>query len=167
VLGRRKRRGQASNEGAEAFRDLRAMALGAVAAGLDPPAPEHPSVSGLVVDIPADGGYATIVALTDDTTSLYTSTGGGTIGAGDHSNVAAATHGALVAVEAQLASFNLPDDQALPPASVVGLHVLTPSVNRMADVPVAAFWGEEEHELLPVIAAVQDVLSAVRTASGA
>jgi hypothetical protein len=74
------------------YRDLRSMALEAVERGaLAPPFADHPDVAGVIVDVPATGGSATIVALADDTTSLYTSTGGGTIGAGEHATVATAT----------------------------------------------------------------------------
>jgi hypothetical protein len=55
-----------------------------VANDLAPPSAAHPDISGVVVDVPAQGGFATVVGLTDDTTSMYTSTGGGTIGAGKH-----------------------------------------------------------------------------------
>lgn len=53
----------------------------------------------MIIDIPAQGGCATLVALTDNTTSLYTSTGGGTIGAGGHATVASATHALLASAE--------------------------------------------------------------------
>ena len=76
----------------------------------DLPAAEHRDVSGVVVDIPTEGGFATVVGLTDNTTSLYTSTGGGTIGAGEHREVAAGTHRLLSAVQAQLESFKRQDD---------------------------------------------------------
>jgi len=84
------------------------MALGAVAKGLQSPGEDHPDVSGLVVDIPAEGGFATVVALTDDTTSMYMSTGGGTIGAGGHQNVASTTQALLTAAQGQLGAFTRP-----------------------------------------------------------
>jgi hypothetical protein len=64
------------------YSDLRARALQAATTSVIPHHNGHPDVYGLVVDIPARGGYATVVALGDNTTSLYTSAGGGTIGAG-------------------------------------------------------------------------------------
>lgn len=141
------------------------MALDSVARGLASPSLGHPEVSGIVVDVPARGGFATVVALTDGTTSMYTSTGGGTIGAGAHAEVAAATQRLLVEAQRNLGQFASKDDHGLPPAGFVRLHVLTPSVGRSIDVPENAFWGREPHELMPVIASVQAVISAISAAS--
>lgn len=141
------------------------MALDATARGLVSASPESPDVSGVVVDVPRSGGFATIVALADGTTSMYTSTGGGTIGAGTHAHVAAATAKLLAQVQLNLGFFSAPDDRGLPAASAVRLHVLTPAGNRHADVPEDAFWGRQDHALIPVIAGVQDVISALRAAS--
>lgn len=122
-------------------------------------------MSGLVVDIPAQGGYATVVALTDSTTSMYTSTGGGTIGAGEHATVAAATQQLLAEVQRHRGMFEAAPDTDLPSAGFVRFHVLAPSAGRrLADVPEDAFWGRTDHELMPVLAAVQEVISAVRAA---
>jgi hypothetical protein len=143
------------------------MALDAVAHGLAPPSAAHPHVSGVVVDIPGDGGSATLVALTDDTTSFYTSTGGGTIGAGAHESVAHATQGLLATVEAHLGAFGDPDDRALPRSGRVRIHVLAPSGGRSADVSEASFWGGATDPLTPVIGAIQNVLTAVREVSPA
>jgi len=93
MLGRGQRRdrdGQPAD--ANPYESLRDLALHAVENGLPPPGDDHPDVSGVVVDIPSGAAFATVVALTDNTTSMYTSTGGGTIGAGEHADVAAATH---------------------------------------------------------------------------
>src|SRR5262249_4556989 len=66
VLGRRRDRDQT-------YEGLRALALGAVADGLEPPSADHPRVSGVAIDVPSGGSYATIVAPPDNTTSMYTS----------------------------------------------------------------------------------------------
>jgi hypothetical protein len=88
-------------EGAGPYEGLRSTALSAVANGLQSPTDDHPDVSGLVVDIPVQEGFAAVVALTDNTTSMYTSVGGGTIGAGEHQNVASATQALLSSAQAQ------------------------------------------------------------------
>jgi hypothetical protein len=139
------------------------MALAAVDRGvLPPPAPAHPNVSGVIVDIPSEGGSATLVALTDNTTSLYTSTGGGTIGAGEHAMVASATQALLESVERHLDLFVVGDDRAMPPAGSVRFHVLGVAEQRTRDVPEDSFWGRAEHPLMPVIAATQQVISSMR-----
>jgi hypothetical protein len=149
----------------DTYAALRANALDAGDA-LPTPAPEHPRVSGVVVDVPASNGYATVVAMTDDTTSMYTSSGGGTIGAGAHAPVSTATHALLAAVDRQLDQFAPGGQPTLPPAGSVRFHVLTPEGPAAADVPEAAFWGKLDHPLMPVIAATQHVISAIREASG-
>lgn len=160
VLGRRRKRERP--QPAEVYGDLRTMALRAVAEGLAPPSSEHPDVSGVVLDIPAQDAYATVVALTDNTTSMYTSVGGGTIGAGEHPQVAEATRRLLSVVQDHLGAFVRHDDGSLPLAGHVRYHLLTPSGNRYVDVPEDGFWGRAEHELIPVIAASQELLSAIR-----
>ena len=147
------------------YEELRDLALHAVDAGLPAPAPDHPGVSGAVVDIPSQDAFATVVGLTDNTTSMYTSTGGGTIGAGEHAAVAAATHRLLVAIQAQLEMFDDVGDGSLPSSGSVRYHVLTPTGTRRTDVPEDSFWGRAPHELLPVIEATQELISALRTAS--
>lgn len=153
-----------TNDGNDVYLGLRANALDA-ANGIVRPTPAHPDVAGLVVDIPADGGHATIVALADNTTSLYTSTGGGVIGAGEHPEVAAVTHRLLETVQRYLGRFDAPDSAALPPGDVVRLHLLAPSGNSSADIPETVFWQGVPHELLPVVAAVHDVMTAIRTST--
>lgn len=165
VLGRRKRGSSGSERPDDVYRGLRSLALDSVANGLDLPGADHRDVSGVVVDIPAEGGFATVVGLTDNTTSLYTSTGGGTIGAGEHPEVAAATHRLLSAVQAQLGSFRRQDDGDFPPAGNVRFHVLTPAGSRSEDVPEDSFWGRAAHELMPVIASTQELVTAISQAS--
>lgn len=141
------------------------MALGAVARGLPSPHHDHPEVSGIVIDVPSTDGFATIVALTDNTTSMYTSTGGGTIGAGEHAEVADATRLLLVEVQQHLGLIHSRDDPGFPDAGFVRFHILAPSMGRFVDVPDAAFWGREDHDLMPVIARAQNVITAMSAVS--
>lgn len=147
------------------YADLRAMALGAARSGVIPRHEQHPAVFGVVVDVSAPGGHVTVVALGDNSTSLYTSAGSGTIGAGEHPEVAAATHRLLAVAEEHLDMFTEGDDESLPPAGQVSFHVLTAKGLRRADVREEAFWGEVADPLLPVIAATQDVITRVRELS--
>ena len=166
MLGRRKRRGGDDPPAdANPYEGLRALALRAVENGLPAPAGDHPGVSGVVVDIPSSGAFATVVALTDNTTSMYTSTGGGSIGAGEHAEVAAATHQLLTVVQAHLAAFGLADDGSFPPAGSVRFHVLTPTSTRRLDVGEDSFWGRAPHEVMAVIGATQELISAMRRVS--
>ena len=166
MLGRRRRndRGDQPVE-ANPYDGLRDLALRAVEDGLPAPTADHPDVSGVVVDIPSQDAFATVVGLTDNATSMYTSTGGGTIGAGEHAEVAAATHKLLTTIQAHLGSFTGADDGSLPSAGSVGFHVLTPEGTRRVDVPEDSFWGRAPHELVPVIGATQELISAMRRVS--
>jgi hypothetical protein len=99
--------------------------------------------------------------MADNTTSLYTSTGSGTMGAGEDPNVATATHRLMTAVQAQLGSFKTGDDGELPPPGNVRFHVLTPLGPRCEDVPEDSFWGRAPHQLMPVIASTQELVTAI------
>ena len=159
VFGRKKRSGPAVSEGG--YLGLRNLALKAVDAGTVFATAEHPRVGGVVVDIPSTAGIATVVALGDDTTSLYTSTGGGTIGAGAHAHVAAATHRLLTAIDAQLEEFAGGRNDHVPNNNFVRFHVLGTAGPAVADIPQDCFWGRARHVLMPVIAATQDVITAI------
>lgn len=124
------------------YEDLRAKALAAVESGLLSPDPEHPNVLGVVVDIRSDGAWATIVALADGTTSMYTSSGGGTIGAGAHESVRKANELLLTVIEAEVLPHLDPDPGTHPGAGYVRFHVLGPEGLSGIDVPDARFWGE-------------------------
>ena len=57
------------------------------------------------------------------------------------------------------------DDRVdLPPADFVQITVITPSGRCRASIPTAAFWGQEPSTVVDLIAAIQDVISAIRSA---
>jgi hypothetical protein len=120
------------------------------------------SIAGVVVDVPAEGGFASIASLGDGTTSLYTSTGGGTIGAGGQRPVAEATGLLLSAAVSHAESFIETDAGDWPPAGSVRFHLVSSQGNQYVDVPEACFWGRESHDLMPLIEAAQGVMTAVR-----
>lgn len=147
------------------YESLRRMALSAVIQGLAAPGPDHLEVSGVVVDIPMRGAFATFVALTDGTVSMYMSTGGGTIGAGTHTEVSAAARRLLAAIQRDVDLFTLPVNNDFPPAGV-RFHVLSADRPRTEDMPEEAFWGRGEHPLNAVIAAAHYVITVVRQVAG-
>lgn len=146
---------------AEAYAELRGAVLDA-GPRLGPAHPDHPEVLGAVVDIPSEGAWATLVALGDGTTSLYTSSGGGILGGGEHEAVVAATHALLVGLQSHLVLFEADDVRTLPPADYVRFTVLGPDRRRIAHVPSAAFWGEEASPVADLIADAQAVISRLR-----
>ncbi len=146
----------------ELYRSLRTRAIEDSPGLIADPGPEHPGVIGAVVDIPSEGGSATVVALADGTTSMYTSTGGGVIGGGGHARVVAATHALLAVVQSMLTMLPADDRTDLPPQDLVMLTVLTPDGRRRAGLPVEAFWGREPSTVAPLLGAIHAVISALR-----
>jgi hypothetical protein len=85
---------------ASVYLNLRSMVLklNPVSTGMEPTA-ELPNVWGVIVDWGTDDSTATFVALADGTGSMYTSSGGGTIGGQGQPTVAAAGRQLLQAAE--------------------------------------------------------------------
>lgn len=120
------------------------------------------AVAAIVIDIPAESGYATIAGFADDTTSLYTSSGGGTLGAGNVLPVAEATQQLLHAAAAQMDTFEETDAGGWPPAGSVRFHLVTAEGNRFLDIPEDSFWGRDSSEHMPLVKAAQGVVTGIR-----
>lgn len=150
--------------GPEMYARLRAMALDAVDLGMEAP-PEHPEVAGVVIDVPMGEDWVTIVAMGEGTTSMYTSTGGGTIGGGQHEAVRAASLVLLQMLNANVKVFPESDTTGHPPADRVRFFVLTPSGRRVADVYGDVFWGRKQDPSTPLAMAAQAVIGAIGQAS--
>lgn len=112
MFGRRKR--PAPDPGIALDLRARVFGLDPASAGLAPTG-RHPRVYGAVLETGLDRGWFTLVALADGTTSLYLSSGGGVIGAGEHERVAAASLAFVDVVERHLDSYG-PDPGDAPPA---------------------------------------------------
>ncbi len=147
---------------AEPYLGLRMSALEVTEATIGTAPPEHPDVLGAVIDIPSTGGMASVIALADGTTSMYTSTGGGTIGAGSHPSVAQATRVLLTALQGLIDLFPADERVDLPSAGLVQVTLVTSAGRRRANVPAAAFWGDEPSSVIELVAAVHGVISAIR-----
>jgi hypothetical protein len=145
----------------DTYDGLRATALGITEAEVGTPPPEHAQVLGAVIDIPSAGGMASVVAMADGTTSMYTSAGGGIIGAGGHEAVVTKSHALLAALQRQIEMFPADDRVDLPPVDLVQVTLITLTGRRRASVPAAAFWGQEPSTVVDLIAAIQDVISAI------
>ncbi len=163
MFGRRKRAIHADHAPSDTYYGLRNRALESISRGSVAAIPAHPRVGGVVVDVPASGGFATVVALADNTTSLYTSIGGGSIGAGEYQSVADANHRLLAKIDEYLLGFSIGADDSLPAAGFVRYHVLGPTNRSTADIPEDCFWGRADHPLMPVIVATQDLISVMRS----
>jgi hypothetical protein len=97
------RRRNHDREAAEAFQRLRQQLLTATPDmfGIEP-SERFPNVWAAVMELGLAGGIASVVCVSDTTTSMYTSTGGGMIGAGKHEAVVEANHRFLDAAERSL-----------------------------------------------------------------
>ena len=92
-----------------------------------------PRAYGVVMDTVYPNGAATLAALADGTTSLYLSSGGGTIGGGEHADIAAATHRLVALAESAVDQIPVVADDGLPPeGSMRPTSRATPASGRTA-----------------------------------
>jgi hypothetical protein len=144
------------------YDDLRGriLSLDPAEAGLAP-SPALPRVYGAVVDMGYPRATATLVGLADGTTSLYLSSGGGFIGAGEHEQVAAATRALLGVLERHLDDLPADTELPVPVHGRVVLRALTFGGQRAVD----AAQGDLEsgrHPLSTVYRAAHDVITQLR-----
>jgi hypothetical protein len=133
---RRPEQGQPVVE-ASVFTGLRhqILTLDPASIGLNPTT-DRPRVWGALMDVgyPNDR-WATLVALGDGTTSLYTSTGGGIIGAGTRPAVAAASAAWLSMIEQHLDLIPVTSGSRLPPSGFVTIRALVFGEQRAVEAP--------------------------------
>ena len=115
-----------------------------------------------MIDVPAAGGVATVVTMADGTTSMYTSTGGGTLGAGSHEPVARASGALLAELQELIEMFPADERTSLPAADLVQITIVTREGRRRANLPAAAFWGREPSTLVALIGRIHEVIAAIR-----
>ena len=110
-------------------------------------------------------GTATIVALADGTTSLYTSSGGGVIGGEGHDNVRFANRQFLAALEAARGELAPDPEAALPRPGEVTLRALTWDGRLAATASAEQELGEGTHPLSEAFFAGHDVITQLRVIS--
>ena len=125
--------------------------------------PDTEAVWGLVMDWSLDEAVATVVSLADGTTSLYLSSGGGSIGAGEHPATAAASISALRLAERMIDGVPEATDAPLPARGRTSLTLLTFAGLRRFEDDNAAFENGTS-PLSPLANAMQDVISEIRRA---
>ena len=119
-------------------------------------------IAAVVIDIPSEDGFLTFAAFADDTTSFYTSAGGGTLGAGAFRPVAEATRNLLRSAASHVELFTEADTGAWPLAGTVRFHLVSSNGNRFLDLPVSEFFGREDHGFRPLVEAAQGVVTGIR-----
>src|SRR5262245_6443142 len=105
-------------------RELRAKALAVTAAELGlAPTDSRPGVGGVLMELGYAQAVATLAVFAEGSTSLYISTGGGVIGAGEHKPVRQEAETFLSVVQGHLVEFRPTEETPLPNAGRVRFYV--------------------------------------------
>ena len=119
-------------------------------------------VWGVVMDTGmSDGGWHSLVVLSDGTTSLYTSAAFGIIGAGMHESVRVSSDALLAGIEQSLDLFAPATDKTIPASGTVAIRALTFDGPRIL-LAKEGDLGHGHHSASPLFYAAQDVITAMR-----
>ena len=115
-----------------------------------------------LMELGTGGGVASVVVVSDGTTSLYTSSGGGLIGAGDHVSVAEVNRAFLATIERLRAAIPATESFPLPAEGEVRFSVRWPDGSRGSAMAREEILASGEHALSAAFAAGHDVITAMR-----
>jgi hypothetical protein len=150
---------------ADMMRQLREQALRVSAHDLDlAPTASRPRVWGAIMELGYATGIATLMSLSEGTTSLYFSNGGGVIGAGEHAAVREAAEAFLDMVEAHLTQFQAVESTPKPLIGRVRLYARTFD-GTLGGEAMEDELGRNLHPLSPVFHAGHAVITAIRESS--
>jgi hypothetical protein len=154
AIGRRER--------PDVYNDLRSTALAIDPGSIEIPDGESWSGAAMAaMEFGLAGGTATIVAIADGTVSMYVSTGGGVIGAGEHAAVRGAAERFRTVVAESRNLLQVSNELPLPAAGMVRFHLRTVDGAYSAAAPEALL-RTSRHPLAPLYAAGQDLLTEIR-----
>jgi hypothetical protein len=156
------RRGRAEASAEDVYAGLRAQALGLEPDMLGDALPADAPILALLMEMGYPEAVATLLAVADGSTSLYISTGGGIIGAGEHETVASASRRWLDVAVPFLERLE-PCDDAPPPSrkGATQFVAVTSDGLRAASAPEDEL-GEGRHKLSPLFHAGHDVITEIR-----
>jgi hypothetical protein len=158
---RRKQRDEASGTTPqEMYDELRRQVLRL--RGADLGSAQRAPLLALLMETGYPEGVATLVGVADGATSLYFSNGGGVIGAGEHAEVARASHAWLDLAAGMLERFEAWDEEPQPPRNGLTQFVAVTSEGLRGVVAPEEDLGEERHELSPLFHAGHDVITEIR-----
>jgi hypothetical protein len=147
------------------YTDLRSMALTVDLSTLQTPAGEPWTGAGLaMMEIGMERAVASIVAIADGTVSMYLSTGGGVIGAGEHEAVRAEAKRFRTVLADSRSLLSRATDFPLPEPGEVRFQARIGGDGFSAAATESALRGGR-HPLSPLYAAGQDLLTEIRLAS--
>jgi hypothetical protein len=143
--------------------DLRARLISSSPADFKlKPTSELPRVWAALMEIGVPKGAASIVAVADGSASMYTSVGGGLIGAGEHPSSREAAMRFLRTVESLLELMPVASDLALPQPGEYALVALTHDGTRWRVAAAEKNVQDETHPLFAAFDAGQDLITAMR-----
>ena len=146
-------------------RTLRDKALSVTAADLNlAPIEARPHVWGVLMDLGYPQAVATLAVFADGSASLYISTGGGVIGAGDHKPVREEAEKFLSVVETHVADFERAEETPYPKPGRVRFYVRTFQTTLTAEADEQEL-GQLRHKLGPVFHAGHAVITQMRLIS--
>jgi hypothetical protein len=146
-------------------RKLRDQALSVTAWDLNlEPIAARPDVWGVLMELGYPQAVATLAAFADGSTSLYVSTGGGVIGAGERKAVREEADRFLTVVQQHIEGFEPTDETPLPSAGRVRFYVRTFQSTLTAEVEDAPL-ARGTHKLSPVFQAGHAVITQMRLLS--
>jgi hypothetical protein len=148
----------------DVYEGLRGQVLQLTAEQLGPEYADDPLLA-LLMEWLQGPATVSLVAVADGTTSLYFSTGGGIIGAGQHEAVAAASRTWLEAGIAHLDDLHPAAEPQLPAAGETQFVAVTPDGLRSASA-IGGGLEDGRHALSPLWAAAQAVITQMRLVQG-
>jgi hypothetical protein len=159
-LGRRKRPGSVVDVAAM-YHELREMVLTVDPHEYELPAVGAPNLYGAVMELGWDEATATVVALSDGTTSLYATSGFGIIGGGAHAAVRSASAAWLTATAEMIGALQPAADVEPPAASDVQFIALTFDGHRVGQAGEVSL-QRNQSPLAPLYLAGQRVMTELR-----
>lgn len=150
------------SKNAEEILDLRSMFLTRSPRNFGiVPTQDHPRVWAVLMDMGSSEGTATLLAVVDGTVSLYTSTGGGVIGAGEHPSIRRRAMKFISSAERYFEEFQKTSESPLPAPGRIRFYLMTFSGTFTGDFDENAL-GEGRHKLSKLFYAGHEVISAMR-----
>ncbi len=125
IFKKRKGPTQESVESHSPYVGLRDLVLHTEPSAMGLDSAGHERIYGVLMETAHPNGTATLVSLADGTTSLYTSTGGGMIGAGSHAHIAQLSKDVIARAEELFDLFEPTAAFPLPTSGRVRFQVLT------------------------------------------
>jgi hypothetical protein len=146
--------------------DLRSMVFALKPSDIGLDATNHTSeVWGVVMETGLDSGFYTLVVLADGTSSLYFSTGGGIIGAGEHASVRSQGEKFLAMAGRSLPAASIADSHPAPSPGQTTFYFLTYAGLKSYSAKEEDL-GEHRDKLSELFHQAHAVIATMRDASG-